>query len=125
MARPVKLTDEITERIAMLIRAGNTVEIAAAATGISQATFYAWMERGSRDGRSDARFREFRDTVETARNDAEAILVTRIAKAASGGSWSAAAWLLERRFPERWDKTAKESDGQALDQLAARREAAR
>jgi hypothetical protein len=32
------------------------------------------------------------------------VLVARIAQAAGKGSWQAAAWLLERRFPERWMK---------------------
>src|SRR4051812_3365849 len=102
MAKPSKLTPEVQENIVRLIRAGNTIELAAEAAGISQATFYAWMARGESGKRADAPFVDFRDAVEQGRAEAEAVLVTRIAKAAANGSWSAAAWLLERSHPERW-----------------------
>ncbi|MCA1700227.1 MAG: hypothetical protein LC790_15520, partial [Actinobacteria bacterium] len=37
--------------------------------------------------------------------DAEAAEVALIVQAARGGSWQAAAWLLEHRFAERWGRT--------------------
>lgn len=46
MARPSKLTDERRERIAELIREGNYASQAAQASGISERTFYRWMEQG-------------------------------------------------------------------------------
>jgi transposase len=107
MARPSKLSPELQERCAALIRAGNTVEVAAEAAGISEATFYAWMARGEQSRASDRPYREFRAAVEQARAEAEATLVTRIAKAAANGSWPAAAWLLERRYSERWAKVTE------------------
>lgn len=106
MPRPSKLTPEITERVAALIRAGNTVEIAAQAMGISRATFFSWMNRGE-DARPESPYGQFRGAIEQARAEAEATLVTRIAKAAANGSWPAAAWLLERGSPERWAKTSE------------------
>ena len=42
-----------------------------------------------------------------ARAEAEAILVGRVQKAASAGSWRAACWLLERQWPERWAPLAE------------------
>jgi transposase len=123
MARPSKLSPELQEKVAGLIRAGNTVEIAAEASGISEATFYAWMARGERSGKADAPYRAFRDAVEQAKAGGEAMLVTRIAKAAADGSWSAAAWLLERRSPERWttNKTAPKTPpaGPTVDDVEA------
>lgn len=35
----------------------------------------------------------------------ESELIAVIEDAAKGGSWNAAAWLVERRWPERWSKT--------------------
>jgi hypothetical protein len=32
-------------------------------------------------------------------------LIAVIEDAAKGGSWNAAAWLVERRWPEHWSKT--------------------
>lgn len=104
MARPSKHSPEVERLIVSLLEAGNTVETAAGAAGISPETFYDWMRRGLRDGKRDAKFRAFRAAVEQARSMAEATLVTRISKAAANGSWQAAAWLLERRSPEQWLK---------------------
>lgn len=99
------------------------------------------MEQGTRDGAKNKQYRDFRAAVERARAEAEATLVARVAKAAQNGSWSAAAWLLERRAPERWGKPSdrvnsekekedEEGDGEnkdpilrARDDLAARRKA--
>lgn len=125
MARPSKLTPEVQERIASLLRAGNTVEIASQAAGISPETYYAWMNRGLTDKPADKPYREFRSAVETARAESEAVLVTRIAKAAANGSWTAAAWLLERRNPAQWAKAserralAEQDDSEAVDPFAA------
>jgi transposase len=122
--RPTKLTPEVQERIAVLIRAGNTVEVAAGATGIGRGTFYEWMARGEKDGAANRPHRNFRAAIEQARNESEAAMVARIAKAASNGSWQAAGWLLERRYPERWTKREqmpKGEEGDRLDELTARR----
>jgi transposase len=97
----------VTEQVTRLLRVGNTVEIAAEAAGISRATFFNWMDRGLLDGSDNEIHRDFRDAVEQARAEAEATLVARIAKAAQNGSWSAAAWLLERRSPENWAKVSE------------------
>lgn len=102
-----KLSPEVTTQITRLIRVGNTNEIAADAAGISRTTFFSWMDRGTKGGRTNKPYRDFRQAVEQARAEAEATLVARIAKAAQNGSWSAAAWLLERSAPERWAKLSE------------------
>lgn len=113
MGRPSKLTEDAQRTICRLIEVGNTVEVAADAAGIGEETFYGWMRRGERSGKANAPHREFRAAIEQARATAEATMVTRIAKAAANGSWQAAAWLLERRAPERWAKgrEGKNDDG--------------
>jgi hypothetical protein len=48
-------------------------------------------------------------------------LVEVIEAAAQGGSWNAAAWLLERRWPERWNRSAQraaEERGEPQDESA-------
>jgi transposase len=108
MPRPSKLTDDLQTQIVRLIRAGSTVEVAAQSAGVAKRTFYSWMERGAaaEPKRADAPYAAFRDAVDQAHAESEAMLVTRIAKAAGDGSWAAAAWLLERRWPQRWSKPA-------------------
>jgi transposase len=130
MARPTKLTDDIRDRLAALLRAGVGVDAAAEAVGIAPSTFRAWVQRGERDGPRDAPYRAFREVVERARGEHEAILVAAMSRAAGRGSWRAAAWVLEREFPERWGppehRAAAAPDGlEVPDELAALRKRAK
>lgn len=106
MGRPTKLNEQTHETIVAAVRAGNYVETAAKAAGIDPATFYRWMERGEADIENDVAspFREFCEAVEKAKAESEKIDLDHIAKAAGEGSWQAAAWRLERRFPDKWGK---------------------
>jgi hypothetical protein len=140
---PTTLTPEIQAKLVQLLGAGNYVDVACAASGVPRPTFYGWMKRGALDGEApeDERYREFRAAIERARAEGEAMLVTIIAKAARS-SWQAAAWILERHQPERWERPsqrqrlelpagpaapgtdATEADPfEALDELAVRRDA--
>lgn len=57
-----------------------------------------------------------RERVERARAEGEAHNVAIIAREARGGNWQAAAWMLERQWPERW---ARPSQREAyIDRLA-------
>jgi transposase len=106
MGRPTKLNDQVQEAIVTAVRAGNYVETAASAAGISVQTFYNWMERGEadKDQDRDSPFVGFFEAVEKAKAESEKIDLDHIAKAAGEGSWQAAAWRLERRFPDKWGK---------------------
>jgi hypothetical protein len=42
--------------------------------------------------------------IEKAEAQAEQVLLAKIQKAASDGTWTAAAWILERRWTARWRK---------------------
>lgn len=99
--RPSKLTPEITQTIAIFIRAGNDVLVSAKAARISRATLYAWMDKG-RDPKAPKKYRIFLDTIEAAVAQAEVRDVFSVDKAAKAGNWQAAAWKLSRRFPARW-----------------------
>jgi transposase len=77
-----------------------THEMAARAAGISEATFYRWLQRG--ENSKSGIFREFCEAVKNAEAEAEAELLSFIIEQARSGTWQAAAWILERRHPERW-----------------------
>ena len=100
--RPTKLTPEVQAKICEAIRAGNYIETAAAFAGIRKSTLYDWLRRGQRA--SHGLYRSFSEAVEKAQADTEARDVALIAKAAAEGNWKAAAWRLERKFPERWGR---------------------
>ena len=118
--RPAKLTPDAIAQIESLLRAGATADVAAQAAGVSRSSFYSWLKQGER-ARAGSPARDLRDRVERARAEGETVLVARIAGAASKGSWQAAAWLLERRFPERWMKPTERPlpDGAAAPAPAA------
>lgn len=87
MARPTKRTPERQTAILNSLRLGNTRRAAAAFAEISEDTLARWQA-------DDA---EFRGAVTKAEADAESRFLGNIAKAAADGTWTAAAWWLERR----------------------------
>jgi hypothetical protein len=104
MGRPTKLNPEVQDKIVAALRAGNYQETAAMYAGVEARTFYRWMKRGESDGTEDEPYRQFRQAVEKAKADAEVRDVALIDRAAADGSWQAAAWKLERKFPNRWGR---------------------
>jgi transposase len=100
--RQTKLTPEVQDRIVAALRAGNYQETAARYAGISEDTFYEWLKRGKEEPGSA--YSEFSEAVEKAKADAEVRDVALIDKAAHDGSWQAAAWKLERKFPNKWGR---------------------
>jgi transposase len=100
--RPTKLTPELQAKICSAIQAGNFIEIAAAYAGIRKATLHNWLRRGARQ--TQGIYHAFSEAAEKALADSEARDVALIAKAAADGQWQAAAWRLERKFPDRWGR---------------------
>jgi hypothetical protein len=120
MARPTRLNEEKMLQIAQLISAGNFAEVAAQASGISKATYYNWIVRGKTERdrmevenkanpkASERPYVEFMDAIEKARAEAEARMILVIGKAANDTkSWQAAAWWLERVFPQKYGKITR------------------
>ena len=101
MARPTKLDDLVEKRILDVVREGNSYENAARVAGLSASTLHDWRARGKR---GEDRYSEFLVRLEKARGEAEAASVAIVRTAATGGTWQAAAWWLERREPARWAK---------------------
>lgn len=113
--RPVKLTDKMRDELVQVIRSGNYIETACAYVGINKSTFYEWMKRGAREKqrvednprakvrKSEAPFVELSNAVEKALAHAEIRDVAIIGRSAES-DWKAAAWRLERKFPNRWGR---------------------
>lgn len=113
--RPTKLNIDTHNKIISVIRAGNYIETAAAYAGIDKSTLYDWLKRGEREKqrvaqnprcnirKSEKPYVEFSNAVEKALAEAEVRDVAIIDKAAED-QWQAAAWRLERKFPDRWGR---------------------
>lgn len=100
--RPTKLTSDVQQKLCDAIRAGNYLATAAAFAGVSESTLHNWLKRGANEAKG--RHHDLAAAVEKAMADAEARDVALISKAAADGTWQAAAWRLERRFPDRWGR---------------------
>lgn len=99
--RPTKLTPELHADIVRTIKAGNYLETAAAMAGVERLTLREWIKKGVR-AKSGA-YHAFALDIEQAMAHAEVVDVLGIRKAGEK-EWTARAWLLERRFPDRWGR---------------------
>lgn len=106
MVMPEKLTDELQEKIVLYIRTGAYIETAAKAAGISKDTFYKWLQNGRR--KKGKKYEIFLAAIDKALAESELSDIARIGQAAKDGNWQAAAWRLERKFPQRWARTEKQ-----------------
>ena len=92
-----KLTEELIERMASLKGDGLSNKDICRAVGIHEATLYRWLSKPS--GRLH---RALGESLKKAEADYKRTLLTTIREAATkkNGQWTAAAWLLERKYPE-------------------------
>lgn len=113
--KPLLLKDpNLKDRIAGIIAGGHYAETACGAVGVSESSYYAWLEKGEvARARHDAgmtlgveetAYLEFTEAVRKAAAAAEARSLKVINDAANDGTWQAAAWYLERRHPHRWGR---------------------
>ena len=103
VGRPTKLDTEVGDQIIRILSAGGYVQTAVSVAGVAHRTFNDWMARGVSGLPEDEPYRVLRERVEEARGNAETRHVALISRAAAG-NWQAAAWLLERQYPERWGR---------------------
>jgi hypothetical protein len=99
--RPSKLTPELTEDICKLLRSGAMIDAACLSSGITKETFFQWMKLGISE--TDSPHKQFSDSVKRALADAENSMVDGIRNAGQT-QWQALAWLLERRFRNKWGR---------------------
>ena len=108
MPRPTKLNAKRAQQICDYVAQGHTREVAAQACGIVSTTLYRWMKRGERQ--PDGPYGEFCRALKRADLKAELACLRQIKEAAQNGDWRAAAWMLERRYPEKWGRRRARRD---------------
>ena len=97
---PTTRTPLARERILEAIRLGSTYELAAYYGGMSYQTFNEWVK-------ADV---EFSDAVKEAEGEAALKWLKKIESAANQGNWFAAAWKLERRYPNQYGRTVTQTE---------------
>jgi transposase len=99
------------QMVLQALRVGAPLKHASIAAGIPEGTFKSWLSRGREErarraagapNRTYDRHVELLEDVEKADAEGAVANVVAIQRAASGGRWQAAAWLLSRRHPEEW-----------------------
>jgi hypothetical protein len=114
--RPSKYSQELIDRICYSLSQGNTRTTAATCAGISMETFAVYVRE----------FPEFSDAIKRAEEQAVEHYVNVI-HAASGQTWQAAAWYLERRRPADFSKqdkvdittNGKDINGMSVEEMVA------
>jgi hypothetical protein len=92
------------------IEAGNYASTAAESVGIGESTHYRWMKQGE-EGIEP--YRGYWEAIKKAEAQAEMSAVQNIQTHAAE-NWTASAWYLERKFPDKWgrkDKLTQEISG--------------
>nr|DAH61229.1 MAG TPA: hypothetical protein [Caudoviricetes sp.] len=96
-----KLTKDGIQTALRLCRAGLPDCQIAAALGVRPETFSIWRNHPKTENQI-----QLSKAMKKADAEREAALVTRIMRA-SDDTWQAAAWLLERRYPDRYAKPVR------------------
>jgi hypothetical protein len=102
--KPIELDEARRARMLAALEAGATLRIAAAAAGVSESTLRRWRDRGGDD------------ELQAAEARGALLALQAIRAAATGphpGTWQAAAWLLERRYPAEYGRQAPAREGGA------------
>jgi len=103
----------VAKRICDAVALGATYKLACKYGGVAYDTFLQWRRR----------FPAFDRQVEDAEGRAGIGWLAKIEKAANEGEWTAAAWKLERRYPETYGRRDLRHSGATLnltpEQLAA------
>jgi hypothetical protein len=98
MARPSKLSPDITRQIGENIALGLTYSLAAEAAGITYQTFNEWHKKG-KNSKSGEYF-EFFKFIQKCNADAAKLCLERLNESAKAGNCTVCMWILERRFSE-------------------------
>lgn len=101
--RKPKLTPARQNKIVEALRRGNTRRAAARLAGIGQSTLSLWLAKGREGTKGDDRYVDLLARVTKAEAEAESRMVETIVEA-SVDTWQAAAWYLERRYPDDFGK---------------------
>ena len=103
MGRKIK-QDNSQTRLLEAVRQGLTIDDACAYAGIVKQTYYNWLNKdleAIKNPKDKKNFMDFLDSLKKAQSECQMYCLDLLMK---DKSWQSKAWLLERRFPDRWAK---------------------
>ncbi len=107
MGRPSKLTDETVEKLVEMIELGATYAHACNYAGVSYDSFNSWRNQGK--NAKNGKYLKFLNIIKKAEGNATRKWLKVIEDAAEESrNWVAAAWLLERRYPDDFGKQIRQ-----------------
>jgi hypothetical protein len=124
--RPLRIFEtERVQEFLQMIEDGIDFNIAADSARLARSTIFDWLRKGRDIQNSldesgelslkDQAFLDFLERYMRARVASEVKAVENINKAIEKGSWRAAAWILEHRFPERWSLERVDGKSQIIE----------
>ena len=108
-----KLTANMVIEAAGLISNGATNRDVCAYMGITETTWYRWLQKPTTENQ-----RELCEAIKKAEVKRKLWHIQQIQKAAENGSWQASAWYLERKYPQEWaraDRIAEDPNAPAIE----------
>lgn len=108
-----KITDEFIEEAAGYIAFGMTAQDTYTVLGVSKSSWFGWLKKGKEAAEAGwpkrwAIYRKFYETIEKAKLKRKITYLQRIDNA-TDKDWRAAAWLLEKLYPDEFAKRAIEA----------------
>ena len=100
-----KLNEETINELATCISEGMTNKDACIVAGVAESTFYGWLNQPSNEME-----KSLAQQIDRARVVRKMKLLQTIFNAAENGVWQAAAWYLERAYPEEFGKPDRYHD---------------
>lgn len=111
----LELTDFTRETISRLLQSGVELDVAAASAGVAPRALKRWLELGREararadagvpPGGADIPYLQLLAAVDEAHASAKVAAMATIQKAQLNGDWRAAAWFLERVYPDEFART--------------------
>jgi transposase len=111
VGRPSKLTKSVRDKLTEAIELGCTLEDACNYAGITYRTFRNWALRAEQEKQAEnytGEFFQFFQAIKYAEGKMVVRCQAKIERAATMGDWHAAAWKLERRYPDRYGRTVQD-----------------
>ena len=107
--RKTQLSPKVQQIILHAVEAGTSLEAAARSAGVSPHTVREWRRRGRGEDDRPAiePYVSFAARLDNAQAGFEIDAASTIYAACQDGKWRAAAWLLERRYPQRWGRRSQ------------------